>query len=155
MGGTATIFRRDTMHHGLAMLAGLALVGGMLAGPAEAAGKKAETAPAAAKAEPRKPLTPAGMLGLEVVTTDNARLGEVIARRIGTTKNDMIIRLDDESSISTLVTDGILERPAGPGASVTTLFGPETVAVSSALLRRDGEADNRLRIESRALTAMR
>ncbi len=146
---SATFIR--TTGRTIATLAMLALAGAILAGPAVAAGKKA----ASTKAETPKALTPQDMLGMEVFAADSQHLGQVMARRIGTTEYDLVLRLDDEAQIPQLISDGIVARPSGPGASVTTPFGPETVAVPSKLMRRADKESGQLIVHRPALTAMR
>jgi len=138
----------------VAALAVLMLAGTILAGPAEAAGKKAKAADSA-KTETPKALTPQDMLGMEVLAADSRPLGHVIARRIGAADYDLVLRLDDAAQIPQLVSDGVVARPSGLGASVTTPFGPETVAVPSKLLRRTDTEPGQLILRSPALTAMR
>ena len=135
----------------IATLAVLALAGAILAGPAMAAGKKADSA----KTETPKALAPQDMLGMDVLAADSQHLGHVMARRIGAVDYDLVLRLDDEAQIPQLISDGIVARPSGPGASVTTPFGPETVAVPSKLMRRAGEESGQLILHRPALTAMR
>lgn len=137
----------------LVFLAALAMAGAVAGGTADAADKKAGKA--TAKTEARKVLAAAEMLGMEVLAADNERLGQVVARRIGARDYDLVLRLDDEGRIPQLIADGIVARPNGPGASVTTLFGPETVAVSSALLRPAGGERAGLILRSTTQTAMR
>ena len=138
----------------IAALAVLALAGAILAGPAEAAGKKPK-ATDIAKTETLKALTPQDMLGMEVLAADSQHLGHVMARRIGAADYDLVLWLDDAAQISQLISDGIVARPSGLGASIATPFGPQTVAIPSKLLRRVGKEPGQLILRSPALTAMR
>ncbi|MGE4218730.1 MAG: hypothetical protein AB7G39_04715 [Alphaproteobacteria bacterium] len=137
----------------LATLAAMGM-GAVLGSTADAAEKKSTKADA--KPAARKLLTPQEMLGMQVLAADNTPLGRVMARRMGAADRDLVLQLEDEVQIPQLIDDGIVARPDGPGARVTTLFGPQTVAVSSSTLRpAGGDGPAKLILRSPAMTAMR